>query len=84
LATRPAGGCSCRGHYLLVSIGLSGGVATAVADSPRFLRVATFNLWNGNGRIDEVARFLATTDADVVVLLEVSREGAHGWTGPAK
>jgi endonuclease/exonuclease/phosphatase (EEP) superfamily protein YafD len=50
----------------------------AAPGSERFLRVVTFNLWGGNERMDEVAKFLAKTDADVVVLQEVTR--AHGAT----
>ena len=55
-------------NILLVGIGLSGCAPNAAPDSPRFLRVVTFNLWNDNDHMDEVARFLATTDADVAVL----------------
>lgn len=63
-------------NILLVGIGLSGGAMDAAPDSPRFLRVVTFNLWNGNSHMDEVARFLAAADADVVVLQEAPREHA--------
>ena len=55
---------------------MSGGRQHAAPDSPRFLRVVTFNLWNGNSHMDEVAKFLAATDADVVVLQEAPREHA--------
>ena len=63
-------------NILLVGIGLSGCAPNAAPDSPRFLRVVTFNLWNDNDHMDEVARFLATTDSDVAVLQEVPR--GHG------
>lgn len=63
-------------NILLVGIGLSGSAMRAASDSPRFLRLVTFNLWNGNRHMDEVARFLADTDADVVVLQEAPREHA--------
>jgi endonuclease/exonuclease/phosphatase (EEP) superfamily protein YafD len=61
--------------YVLRS-GLHGSAAMAPAGSERFLRVVTFNLWGGNDRMDEVSKFLADSDADVVVLQEVTR--AHG------
>jgi endonuclease/exonuclease/phosphatase (EEP) superfamily protein YafD len=61
--------------YVLRS-GLHGSAAEAAPGSERFLRVVTFNLWGGNERMDEVGRFLAESDADVVVLQEVTR--AHG------
>src|SRR6185312_3957419 len=54
------------------------GASQAATGSPRFLRVVTFNLWRGNDRMDNVAKFLAGTDADLVVLQEVTRE--HGST----
>ncbi len=63
-------------NILLVGIGLSGSAMDAPPDSPRFLRLVTFNLWNENSHMDEVARFLAATDADVVVLQEAPREHA--------
>jgi endonuclease/exonuclease/phosphatase (EEP) superfamily protein YafD len=52
--------------------GLHGAAAEAAPGSQRFLRVITFNLWGGNDRMDEVAKFLATSDADVLVLQEVT------------
>jgi endonuclease/exonuclease/phosphatase (EEP) superfamily protein YafD len=42
--------------------------------SERFLRVVTFNVWGWNERMDDVAKFLRDSDADAVVLQEVSRE----------
>ena len=56
--------------------GLQGGANGAAPGNQRFLRVVTFNLWGGNDRMNDVAKFLAKTDADVVVLQEVTR--AHG------
>jgi len=62
-------------NILLVGVSLSG-AAHAAPDSARFLRVVTFNLWNGNTHMDAVAQFLAGTDADVVVLQEAPRQHA--------
>jgi endonuclease/exonuclease/phosphatase (EEP) superfamily protein YafD len=58
----------------LIVPGLAGAAAEAAPDSKRFLRVATFNLWFENERIDEVDTFLNQTDADVVTLQEVTDE----------
>ncbi|HXG77785.1 MAG TPA: endonuclease/exonuclease/phosphatase family protein [Methyloceanibacter sp.] len=55
---------------------LQGAADAAPAGSERALRVLTFNLWRGNSRIEDVAKFLAEADADAVVLQEVTRE--HG------
>jgi endonuclease/exonuclease/phosphatase (EEP) superfamily protein YafD len=63
-------------NVLLVIAALQGAAAEAAPGSPRFLRIATFNLWGGNDRMDEVAKFHAEIDADAVVLQEVTRE--HG------
>ena len=63
-------------NVMLVIAALPGAAAQAAPDSPRFLRVATFNLWRHNDRMDEVAKFLAETDADAVVLQEVTKP--HG------
>ena len=63
-------------NIMLVVAALPGAAAPAAPDSPRFLRVVTFNLWRGNDRMDEVAKFLATTDADAVVLQEATTD--HG------
>ena len=56
----------------LIVAGLAGAAAEAAPDAKRFLRVATFNLWFENERIDEVDTFLNQTDADVVMLQEVT------------
>ena len=58
----------------LIFAGLQGAAAEAAPDSKRFLRVVTFNLSFGNDRIDGVDKFLNETDADVVVLQEVTRD----------
>ena len=55
---------------------LQGAARQAAPGSERFLRVVTFNLWGWNERMDDVAKFLRDSDADAVVLQEVSRE--HG------
>jgi len=57
---------------------LQGAADSAPSGSERAFRVVTFNLWRGNGRIEEVAKFLAEADADAVVLQEVTRP--HGET----
>ena len=58
----------------LIVAGLAGAAAEAGPDAKRFLRVASFNLWFENERIDEVDTFLNQTDADVVMLQEVTNE----------
>ena len=58
----------------LIFAGLQGAAAEAAPDSKRFLRVVTFNLSFGNDRIDGVDKFLNETDADVVVLQEVTKD----------
>lgn len=63
-------------NVMVVIAALPGAPAQAAPDSPRFLRVVTFNVWRGNDRIDEVAKFLAATDADAVVLQETTKQ--HG------
>jgi endonuclease/exonuclease/phosphatase (EEP) superfamily protein YafD len=55
--------------------GLQGSAAEAAPGSQR-LNVVTFNLWGGNDRMNDVAKFLAETNADVVVLQEVTP--SHG------
>jgi endonuclease/exonuclease/phosphatase (EEP) superfamily protein YafD len=57
--------------YVLLSA-LHGSAAVAPKGSDRFLRVVTFNLWGGNDRMQDVTKFLADSDADVVVLQEVT------------
>ncbi len=56
----------------LIVSGLQGGAADAAPEAKRFLRVVTFNLWFDNDGIDGVDNFLNETDADVVVLQEVT------------
>jgi endonuclease/exonuclease/phosphatase (EEP) superfamily protein YafD len=63
-------------NIALVIAASQGTAAEAAPGSQRFLRVATFNLWRGNERMDDVAKFLAEADANVVVLQEVTRD--HG------
>ena len=63
-------------NVILVVAALQGAAAEAAPGSAFFLRVATFNLWRGNERMEDVAKFLAEADADVVVLQEVTRD--HG------
>lgn len=60
-------------NVTLVMAALPGAAAHAAADSPRFLRVATFNLWRGNDHMAKVIKFLAETDADAVVLQEATK-----------
>jgi endonuclease/exonuclease/phosphatase (EEP) superfamily protein YafD len=56
-------------HFTLA---LEGGAQDAPAGAPRFLRVVTFNVWHHNDRIEDVAKFLADTDADLVVMQEMT------------
>ena len=63
-------------NVLLAIAALHGAAPEAPPGSQRFLRIVTFNLWRGNDRMDEVAKFLAEIDADAVVLQEATRE--HG------
>lgn len=58
-----------NGALLVTS--LPGAVSSAPDGSPRFLRVATFNLWGGNEHTGSIVAFLDETDADAVVLEEV-------------
>jgi len=53
---------------------LQGGAQQAAPGATRFLRVVTFNVWHQNDRIDEVAKFLTETDADLVVMQEMTRD----------
>ncbi|MFO7477503.1 MAG: endonuclease/exonuclease/phosphatase family protein [Methyloceanibacter sp.] len=55
---------------------LQGAAAEAVPGSERTLRVITFNVWYRNDRMQDVAKFLAASDADIVTLQEVSRAQA--------
>ena len=58
----------------LIFAGLHGAAAEAAPDAKRFLRVVTFNLRFDNHRIDGVDKFLNQTDADVVMLQEVTKD----------
>ena len=60
----------------LIFAGLHGAAAEAAPDAKRFLRVVTFNLRFDNDRIDGVDKFLNQTDADVVVLQEVTKDAS--------
>ncbi len=53
---------------------LQGGAQQAAPGAARFLRVVTFNVWYPNDRIDDIAKFLADTDADLVVMQEMTRD----------
>jgi endonuclease/exonuclease/phosphatase (EEP) superfamily protein YafD len=56
-------------HFTLA---LEGGAQEAAPGTPRFLRVVTFNIWHRNDRIDDIAKFLADTDADLIVMQEMT------------
>jgi endonuclease/exonuclease/phosphatase (EEP) superfamily protein YafD len=58
----------------LIFAGLHGAAAEAPPEAKRFLRVVTFNLWFDNERIDDVNAFINQTDADVVLLQEVTND----------
>lgn len=60
-------------NVMLVIAALPGAAADAAPGSPRFIRVVTFNLWHHNDRMNDVAKFLAETDADAVVLQEATK-----------
>jgi endonuclease/exonuclease/phosphatase (EEP) superfamily protein YafD len=63
-------------NFVLLITGLQGAAPDAPAGSKRFLRVATFNLWGPNDRMDEVANYLARESPDVIVFQEVRPQ--HG------
>jgi endonuclease/exonuclease/phosphatase (EEP) superfamily protein YafD len=58
-------------HFTLA---LDGGAQEAAPGAARFLRVVTFNVWHHNDRIDDIAKFLADTDADLVVMQEMTSD----------
>jgi endonuclease/exonuclease/phosphatase (EEP) superfamily protein YafD len=58
-------------HFTLA---LQGGAEETTPGAPRFLRVMTFNVWNQNERIDDIAKFLGDTDADLVVMQEMTAD----------
>ena len=45
----------------------------AASESSRLMRVTTFNLSSRNDRMEDVAKFLAASDSDVIVLEETTR-----------
>jgi endonuclease/exonuclease/phosphatase (EEP) superfamily protein YafD len=61
-------------HFTLA---LEGGAQDAAPGVPRFLRVVTFNVWHHNDNIEKIAQFLSDTDADLVVMEEMT--GDH-WS----
>ncbi len=61
-------------HFVLA---LEGGAQDAAPGAPRFLRVVTFNIWHHNDKIEDIAKFLSETDADLVVMQEMT--GDH-WS----
>ena len=60
----------------LIVAGLAGAAAEAAPDASASCASSTFNLWFENDRIDEVDKFLNQTDADVVVLQEVTQRAS--------
>jgi endonuclease/exonuclease/phosphatase (EEP) superfamily protein YafD len=70
----PPAGLLAAINIILIFAGLHGAAAEAAPDSKRFLRVVTLNLRFGNDRIDGVDQFLNATDADVVLLQEVTAD----------
>jgi endonuclease/exonuclease/phosphatase (EEP) superfamily protein YafD len=58
----------------LFAQGLSGRAHSAAPGSERLLRLVTLNVWKRNPHIEDVAAFLETVDADIVILQEVTVE----------
>jgi hypothetical protein len=58
-------------HFVLA---LEGGAQDAAPGAKRFLRVVTFNVWHPNDRIEDIAKFLSDTDADLVVMKEMTSD----------
>jgi endonuclease/exonuclease/phosphatase (EEP) superfamily protein YafD len=58
-------------HFTLA---LEGGAQEATPGAARFLRVVTFNVWHHNDRIEDIATFLADTNADLVVMQEMTSD----------
>lgn len=56
----------------LFAQGLPGAADSAPQGTPRFLRLVTFNVWKRNTRLDDEVALLDATDADLVVLQEVT------------
>jgi endonuclease/exonuclease/phosphatase (EEP) superfamily protein YafD len=61
-------------NLLIAYSAMQSAASEAPPGSERALRIITFNVWRGNDRIDEVAKFLARANADAVVLQEVTQE----------
>jgi endonuclease/exonuclease/phosphatase (EEP) superfamily protein YafD len=58
-------------NVVLFAFALQGLAAAPTSTDARFARIITYNLWFGNQKLDEVASFLNSADADVAVLEEV-------------
>ena len=58
-------------HFTLA---LEGGAQEATPGAARFLRIVTFNVWHHNDRIEDIATFLADTNADLVVMQEMTSD----------
>ena len=91
LVTRNWGSIALAGLLAAINIGLifaglHRAAAEAAPDAKRFLRVVTFNLRFDNDRIDGVDKSLNPTDADVVVLQEVTKEqiASVGFQGKSR
>jgi endonuclease/exonuclease/phosphatase (EEP) superfamily protein YafD len=61
-------------NVLLIIVALQGAAAEANPGSERFLRIVTFNIWNRNDRMEDIAKFLAHADSDAVVLQDATRQ----------
>jgi endonuclease/exonuclease/phosphatase (EEP) superfamily protein YafD len=58
-------------HFVLA---LEGAAQDAAPGAKRFLRVVTFNVWHPNDRIEDIVKFLSDTDADLVVMQEMTSD----------
>lgn len=67
----PAALLAAVNAYLFIA-GFHGAAPHAAAGAERFLRVVTMNVWHNNDRIDGAIAYLGETDADVIVLQEMS------------
>jgi endonuclease/exonuclease/phosphatase (EEP) superfamily protein YafD len=61
-------------NLALFALAFQGKATAASPENDRFLRVVTFNLSFRNPQIDRAAAFLEQTDADIVVIEEVTSE----------
>ncbi len=59
-------------NLLLFGFALQGEASASTEAQQRFLRVVTFNVLFDNMRIDDIAKFLNSTGADIAVLQEVT------------